>query len=188
LPQKLKQKSIVTTHSGFANAAKNPPANTAVKPDTKQGSDTARGSNKNNSKSADSGANQQKDVKVGEVSDRKATNGQNSSTKKSGVPGGDFVANENITVKYTRPASAGPTAAQKASVQNKPCVDCGTVTIKQVADHKDPLVVQYYREGKVNVQQQKQLEAVQPHCPTCSSSQGGQLGAFGKKMKKDLEL
>ncbi len=103
------------------------------------------------------------------------------------MPGDDFVPSSNVTQKYTRPSGAGPTAAQKASVQGKPCVDCGAITPKQVADHKDPLVVQHYREGSVNVQQ-RQIGAVQPHCPACSSSQGGQLGAFGKKMKKDLGL
>lgn len=108
--------------------------------------------------------------------------------KKSGVPSADFVPNPNITEKYTRPSGAGPTAAQKDSVQGKPCVDCGAITSKQVADHKDPLVVQYFREGKVDVKKQSQLDAVQPHCPSCSASQGGQLGAFSKKMNNELGL
>ena len=95
---------------------------------------------------------------------------------------------EKVTQKYSRPSGAGPTTAQKASVQGKPCVDCGDITAKQVANHKDPLVVQHYREGQVDVHQQRQLDAVQPHCPTCSASQGGQLGAFGKQMKKELRL
>ncbi|MEK8017293.1 MAG: hypothetical protein VSS75_010515 [Candidatus Parabeggiatoa sp.] len=71
-------------------------------------------------------------------------------------------------------------------MQGKPCVDCGKITNKQVADHIEPLVVQYYRDGAVDVAKQSSVEAVQPHCPTCSSSQGGQLGGFGKKMKKKL--
>lgn len=106
------------------------------------------------------------------------------STPKSGVPGDDFVPNPNVTDPYARPSAAGPNAAQKASVQGKPCVDCGAVTPNQVADHIDPLVVQHYREGAVNVQQQSQVSAVQPHCPACSASQGGQLGAFGRRMRE----
>lgn len=102
---------------------------------------------------------------------------------KSGVPGPEFVPSEAVTAPYARPSGAGPTAAQRASVQGKPCVDCGALTSKQVADHIDPLVVQYYRTGSVNVSQQSSLEAVQPHCPSCSASQGGQLGVFGKLMK-----
>jgi hypothetical protein len=102
---------------------------------------------------------------------------------KSGVPGGDFTPNPDITGPYVRPSGAGPNAAQKASVQGKPCVDCGAVTGNQVADHIDPLVVQYYRDGAVDVPTQSSVDAVQPHCPTCSAVQGGQLGAFGKLMR-----
>lgn len=103
---------------------------------------------------------------------------------KSGVPGEDFTPNPNITTPYSRPAGAGPTTAQRAAVQGQPCVDCGAVTNNQVADHKVPLVVQYYQEGSVNVPAQSSVDAVQPHCPTCSATQGGQLGAFGKRMRK----
>ncbi|CAJ0780582.1 hypothetical protein LMG18090_01210 [Ralstonia mannitolilytica] len=103
---------------------------------------------------------------------------------KSGVPGDDFTPNPNITAPYSRPSGAGPTAAQRAAVQGQPCVDCGAVTSNQVADHIDPLVVQYYRDGAVNVQAQRSIDAVQAHCPTCSASQGGQLGAFGRAMRR----
>jgi filamentous hemagglutinin len=107
-----------------------------------------------------------------------------SGSAKSGVPGGDFTPNPNVTVPYSRPSGAGPNTAQRATVQGKPCVDCGVVTSNQVADHIDPLVVQYYRDGAVNVSGQSSVNAVQPHCPSCSASQGGQLGAFGKAMRK----
>lgn len=107
----------------------------------------------------------------------------NGNNVKSGVPGSDFTPNPDITGPYVRPSSAGPNAAQKASVQGQPCVDCGAVTPNQVADHIDPLVVQYYRDGAVDVPAQSSVDAVQPHCPTCSASQGGQLGAFGKAMR-----
>ncbi|NWD71099.1 filamentous hemagglutinin N-terminal domain-containing protein [Pseudomonas gingeri] len=103
---------------------------------------------------------------------------------KSGVPGEDFIPNPNITVPYARPPDAGPGADQRVSVQGRPCVDCGAITSRQVADHIDPLVVQYYRDGAVDSQAQRSLDAVQPHCPSCSASQGGQLGAFGKAMRK----
>jgi len=105
------------------------------------------------------------------------------SNLKSGVPGEDFTPNANITAPYSRPSGAGPTAAQRAAVAGQPCVDCGAVTDNQVADHIDPLVVQYYRDGAVDVSAQRSIDAVQPHCPTCSAIQGGQLSAFGRAMK-----
>lgn len=102
---------------------------------------------------------------------------------KAGVPGPEFAPSQAVTGPYVRPSGAGPTAAQRASVQGKPCVDCGTLTGRQVADHIEPLVVQHYRTGSVNVTQQRSLEAVQPHCPPCSAVQGGQLGIFSRLMK-----
>lgn len=110
------------------------------------------------------------------------------SERKSGVPDESFIPNNEIDKKYERPRNAGPTSEQKASVQNRPCVDCGVITDKQVADHIDPLVVEFYRDGTNDIEKQRQVESVQPHCPTCSSSQGGQLGNFGKKMKNELDL
>ncbi|TXT25035.1 MAG: RHS repeat-associated core domain-containing protein [Rhodocyclaceae bacterium] len=101
---------------------------------------------------------------------------------KSGVPGEGFTPSESVSSPYVRPI--GTTAGQRTSVQGQPCVDCGAITSKQVADHIDPLVVQYYREGAVNIEQQSSVGAVQAHCPTCSAIQGGQLGAFGKSMLK----
>ncbi|MBR8657990.1 hypothetical protein KDH83_32245, partial [Achromobacter sp. Marseille-Q0513] len=78
----------------------------------------------------------------------------------------------------------GPTREQKDAVQGRPCVDCGVVTDKQIADHKKPLVVEYYVDGKNDVEKQRRIDAVQPHCLTCSAEQGGQLGAFGRAMRK----
>ena len=83
---------------------------------------------------------------------------------KSGVPDSSFVPNANVTSPYARPSSAGTSAGQRASVQGQPCVDCGVVSPTQVADHIDPLVVQYYRDGAVDVPAQRSLGAVQPHC------------------------
>ncbi|MGY4495844.1 two-partner secretion domain-containing protein [Pseudomonas sp. TE3610] len=107
---------------------------------------------------------------------------------KSGVPDASFTPNPDITSPYVRPQGAGPNSAQRASVQGLPCVDCGAVSSNQVADHIDPLVVQYYRDGAVDVAAQKSVEAVQPHCPACSAAQGGQLSAFSRAMKKYLGL
>jgi hypothetical protein len=52
----------------------------------------------------------------------------NGNDVKSGVPGSDFTPSADVTGPYVRPSGAGPNAAQKASVQGQPCVDCGTVT------------------------------------------------------------
>jgi RHS repeat-associated protein len=103
----------------------------------------------------------------------------------SGVPADDFVPNP-AAGRYTR--ATGTTAAQRASVQGKPCVDCGETAARQVADHIDPQVVQHFREGKVDVEAQRALDAVQPHCPTCSATQGGWLAQFGRRMKEALGL
>lgn len=102
-----------------------------------------------------------------------------------GVPTGDFVPKPGIT-PYSRPSAAGPTTAQKQSVQGKPCVICGTVNPTMVADHIDPLAVEYYRTGENDIETQTSVDAVQPHCASCSSSQGGRMSAFSQKMKKIL--
>jgi filamentous hemagglutinin len=101
---------------------------------------------------------------------------------KSGVPGDDFVPNPTAGA-YKRPSGAGPTAAQKRSVQDHPCVHYGPVTPEQVADHVDPLVVAHYRTGTIDKVRQTAIDAVQPHCPTCSTTQGGQLRTFGRRMR-----
>jgi len=103
-----------------------------------------------------------------------------------GVPGPDFTPSKKVTAKYKRPKAAGPTRAQKKSVQGKPCAACGKRTKKQVADHKKALAVQHYETGKVNVENQSKVKAVQPHCPNCSAKQGGFLAGFVNKMNKLL--
>lgn len=57
---------------------------------------------------------------------------------------------------------------------------CGTVSPKMVADHKDALVVEYYRSGNNNVTTQSSLAAVQPHCAKCLSwsTNFGQADSF----------
>lgn len=105
-----------------------------------------------------------------------------------GVPADGFKPNSTVKKAYQRPSAAGPTAAQTAAVQGKPCVVCGNVTPKQVADHIDPLVVQHYRDGAVDVASQSAVSAVQPHCPSCSRIQGGYLSNFSRWCKGLLGL
>jgi hypothetical protein len=84
---------------------------------------------------------------------------------------------------YVRPSGA-TTAAQRASVQGLPCVECGAVTPVQVADHIYPLVREWYETGGINEEFMRSLEAVQPQCPACSASQGGQLSWWSRSMKE----
>jgi len=93
----------------------------------------------------------------------------------------------NITDKYQRPSGA-TTKAQRESVQGKPCVDCGTTTKRQVADHKEPLVQEYYRSGTIDQKNMKSIDAIQPQCPTCSAKQGGMLRGFSMEMKRAFGL
>jgi filamentous hemagglutinin len=69
-------------------------------------------------------------------------------------------------------------------MQGKPWATCGAEGQKKDANHKDPLVVQHYRDGKVNTSTMRSTNAVEPQCPTCSNQQGGTLSNFSKKMKK----
>jgi len=93
----------------------------------------------------------------------------------------------DITKAYKRPSGA-TTNAQRHSVQGKPCVDCGAQTPRQFADHKDPLVKEYYRTGSINKTRMRDIGSVQPQCPTCSSRQGAELSRFSRQMKKELDL
>ncbi len=86
---------------------------------------------------------------------------------------------------YQRPNNA-TTNEQRESVQGKPCAKCGATGQKNYADHKDPLVVQHYRDGQVDKDQMHDVDAVQPMCPTCSNQQGGFLSGFSRAMKKLL--
>ncbi|WP_290445344.1 RHS repeat-associated core domain-containing protein, partial [Pseudomonas sp. VA159-2] len=106
-----------------------------------------------------------------------------------GIPdSSQFEPNPNVSQPYARTSKLGPTKAQTDSVANLPCVRCGTVQPKMVADHKDPLVVEYYRTGTNDATAQTSLSAVQPHCQICSRQQGGQASVFSKSMKKKRGL
>lgn len=88
--------------------------------------------------------------------------------------------------KYSRVSACGPTAQQTAAVQGQPCVVCGTIAPKMVADHKDALVVEHFRTGTNDVTHQSSVAAVQPHCPGCSRIQGGMASGFSKCMQKKI--
>ena len=85
--------------------------------------------------------------------------------------------------RYARPSGA-TTAAQRSSVQDLPCVECGAIAETQVADHIYPLVQEYYETGAINLERMRSLEAVQPMCPTCSASQGGRLSWWSRAMRE----
>lgn len=95
-----------------------------------------------------------------------------------------FEPNPNITKPYKRPV--GTTSAQRKAVQGKACVVCGCTKGVQIPDHKDALVVEYYRDGKNDLTLQNSNCAVQPHCKKCSSVQGGKASGFSKAMNKKL--
>ena len=95
--------------------------------------------------------------------------------------------NKAITEPYKRPANA-TTPEQKLSVQNMRCVSCGDSATKMYADHKQPLVKEYYETGKIDLSRMRSKDAVQPQCSTCSNKQGGELSNYSKEAKKALRL
>nr|WP_269112207.1 RHS repeat-associated core domain-containing protein [Delftia acidovorans] len=103
-------------------------------------------------------------------------------TSDYGVPDKSTFEPKQGIGKYQRLGPCGPTAQQTAAVQGQPCVVCGGIEAKMVADHIDPLVVEHYRTGTNDVVKQTQVSSVQSHCPTCSRIQGGQASAFSKCM------
>nr|WP_269746280.1 polymorphic toxin type 10 domain-containing protein [Leptospira kirschneri] len=92
-----------------------------------------------------------------------------------------------ITTPYKRPEGA-TTVAQRKSVQGKACVDCGELTSKQIADHKNPLVKEYYETGTIDKAKMKSIDAVQPQCPTCSVKQGVEMRKYSMEKRKELGL
>jgi hypothetical protein len=90
------------------------------------------------------------------------------------------------TEPHKRPSGA-TTPAQRASVQGKPCVDCGQVTPRQVADHKTPLVKEHYETGTIDQARMRSVQAVQPQCPTCSARQGSQMSKYSREQRELLK-
>ena len=57
-----------------------------------------------------------------------------------------------------------------------------------VADHKKPLVKEYYETGTIDKKKMRSVDAVQPQCPTCSAKQGADMSRYSKEQKKALGL
>ncbi|WP_455711368.1 polymorphic toxin-type HINT domain-containing protein [Streptomyces gardneri] len=81
---------------------------------------------------------------------------------------------------YERPPGT-PTAEQRASVQGKPCVTCNAMDDVMVADHKVPLVVEWFNRFKINMTRARSVDAVQPQCRACSGAQGGRFSHLARK-------
>lgn len=96
-------------------------------------------------------------------------------------------ATEPVTNEiYKRPSNA-TTKAQREYVQGKACVECGAMNERMYADHKRELVKEHYQTGTIDKANMKAIEAVQPHCSTCSAKQGGTMSAYSKAMKAIIE-
>lgn len=119
--------------------------------------------------------------------------GSSASAKTKAAKDGIVVSNPSVLkaakepTKYKRPSGA-TTPAQRASVQGKPCVDCGVVAPKMNADHKDPLVKQHYEGGGIDKTEMRSVDAVQPQCPTCSNKQGADLSRYSREKAEELGL
>lgn len=89
-----------------------------------------------------------------------------------------------ISAPYQRPSGA-TTRAQRENVQGQPCVDCGAITSRQFADHKTPLVQEYYQTGRIDTGRMRSIDSVQPHCPTCSARQGAEMSRYSRQKKME---
>ena len=87
---------------------------------------------------------------------------------------------------YTRPGGA-TTPAQRASVQGKPCVKCGAEGGKRVAGHKEPLVKEYHETGTIDKTRMRDVDSVQPECPTCSAREGAEMSRYSKGMNRQFD-
>jgi len=66
-------------------------------------------------------------------------------------------------------------------------VDCGKVGDKMVANHKTPLVKEYYRTGKIDTTKMRSTDSVNSQCQTCSAKQGARMAQYSKQMKAKLK-
>jgi RHS repeat-associated protein len=106
---------------------------------------------------------------------------------KSGGAAGEMITARGITEPYKRPPGA-TNQTLRDSVQGKSCATCGVTGVKMYADHKTPLVQEYYTTGKVDLNRMVDPKSVQPQCANCSNAQGGRLSNFSKLMKSKLGL
>ena len=74
----------------------------------------------------------------------------------------------------------------RANSLGHPPVDCGQTTDKMVANHKTPLVKEYYQTGKIDTNQMRSVDSVNSQCSTCSAKQGAEMSKYSKTMKKKL--
>jgi RHS repeat-associated protein len=96
---------------------------------------------------------------------------------------------KNVEKPYVRPS--GATTKAQREVVNKPgavCVTCGKTDTKMAADHKDPLVIEYYTKGSNDLTKMHSTNSVQPQCLSCSSQQGGFLSNLSKQIKQALNF
>ncbi|MDK9495229.1 ricin-type beta-trefoil lectin domain protein [Streptomyces katrae] len=96
---------------------------------------------------------------------------------------GDSYYGDGRPGPYERPPGT-PTAEQRASVQGKPCVTCGASEDVMFADHKVPLVTEWFNRFKINMTRAKSVDAVQPQCGSCSGAQGGKFSHLARKWAK----
>jgi hypothetical protein len=122
--------------------------------------------------------------RVGRLGDDAAEAG---ATATKAAPPAGAIDPVEVVKPYKRP-SGSTTPEQRASVQGQPCVDCGVVTPKQYADHKTPLVKEYYETGKIDVDKMRSVDAVQPQCPGCSNRQGAEMRKYSVEKKEELNL
>jgi len=115
-----------------------------------------------------------------------ATRGAATEGEAAGARAGATEPHPSVTTPYKRPSGA-TTAEQRASVQGKPCVDCGKVESKMVANHKTALVKEHYQTGKIDKANMRSVDAVNSHCTTCSAKSGGHLSHYSKQMKEKLK-
>ncbi|MEX0273785.1 MAG: DUF6443 domain-containing protein, partial [Flavobacteriaceae bacterium] len=117
-----------------------------------------------------------------------SSNNKSTNTKTPTSPKNTSTSNKAPVTNeiYKRPNNA-TTPAQRASVQNQPCVDCGGTSPTMRADHKVPLVEEHYNTGTIDKTRMRSVQAVQPQCETCSNIQGGKMSAYSKKMKKIIK-
>lgn len=90
------------------------------------------------------------------------------------------------TTLYKRPSGA-TTPAQRASVQGKPCVRCGTTTPTQRAGHKEALVKEHYETGSIDKSRMRSKDAIQPECPRCSNQEGAAMSRYSREMRTRLD-
>lgn len=112
-----------------------------------------------------------------------AVTGAKNLVKASSEDDKDASSTPEVSGPYKRP-SYSVTPKQRQSVQGKPCVTCGKIDGKRIADHKDPLVVEHYTKGKIDKKKMREIESVQPQCETCSAKQGAEMSKFSKEQKK----